>query len=419
MDEQRLRERPWLRRWFLIQLVLEIAIMGTWTGIQDLQGGQHLVALVQAGGLLILFLLGLWLLSRREQRLPELGRFKRWLYRTNHYLQAIILIAFLPTILQQALRLLAKVNVQGDAFLIGALVIYMVMFIPMAVFALGQIQSLLGRLLMLFFGFFDIVFSTNVLTGGGLTYSHWLVTVAESGVVGALAFVVTIGIAMQCWGFSWPSIRLSKSARWWVLILIALISVWFVIFNAFSTGDSWKNIWYAYAFHVKAPTLEMILGGIEPGIAEEWLMRFAVLGLLLQACRRFRHPVAWAVIISSLLFGLVHVTNILGGQPALATLDQVLSAAAIGSLLAAIYLYTKSFLWPVLFHAGVDSLEFVSSGSQSMTSPSGAFDWQITLAINLVFIVAAIFLLTGKRGVTVRENFPDLTISTAKKRLKH
>lgn len=418
MQEQSLSTRSYLRWWFLIQLILESAIILTWNGVRVAKGTNQLVGLVEASGTLLLFLLGGFLLSRKEEHLGDSGRFRRWLYQINHYLQAVLLIMFLPTLLQQLVRLLAMIGIRGDGMLIAALVIYAVMFVPMAVFALGRIGSLLGRLVMLFFGFFDLVFSTNVLTGGG-TYSHWLVTVADSGIVGALAFVIAIGVAMQSWGFSWPSFRLSKTAEWWVLGLIVLVAGWFIIFNAFSSGDSWKNIWYAYDFHMKAPTLEMILGGIEPGIAEEWLMRFAVLGLLLSACRRFRQPVAWAVIISSVLFGLLHVTNLLGGQPALATLDQTLSAAAAGSLFAAIYLYTKSFLWPVLFHAGVDSLEFVSSGSQSMTSPTGAFDWQISLAVNILFILVAIFLLTGKRGQTVKDNFPELTISTAKKRLKH
>jgi len=104
----------------------------------------------------------------------------------------------------------------------------------------------------------------------------------------------------------------------------------------------------------------------------------------------------WAVVLSSALFGLWHVTNTLAGQSWSATLEQMIFAASLGAFLAVSYLYSGSLLVPMLIHAGVDILSMMASGSQSMAKPD-AFEWQTILFTVIVFGLLTIFFLTGKR----------------------
>ncbi len=140
----------------------------------------------------------------------------------------------------------------------------------------------------------------------------------------------------------------------------------------------------------------MFLGGLEPGIAEEWLYRYAVLTLLLVAFKRSRFQLDAAVWISGTLFGLWHVTNALAGQAWMATVEQMVFAATLGYFLAVAYLYTGSILVAMGIHAAIDILSMMASGSQTMVVPD-AFEWQTIAFTVVVFVALTIFFLTGAR----------------------
>ncbi|WP_420915100.1 CPBP family intramembrane glutamic endopeptidase [Lactobacillus rizhaonensis] len=55
------------------------------------------------------------------------------------------------------------------------------------------------------------------------------------------------------------------------------------------------------------------------GIAEEWLMRFCVLSILLKLLQNSRYQIIGAVLLDGLIFGILHIANLIE-QPIPATI---------------------------------------------------------------------------------------------------
>ncbi len=104
------------------------------------------------------------------------------------------------------------------------------------------------------------------------------------------------------------------------------------------------------------------------GLAEEGLLRGVVLQALLPGGPRR------AVLVSSVLFGLAHATNILTGAPVETTAVQVLENSFLGVAIAGAYLYAGT-IWPVVvLHTFIDLSDGAGRGfalppPQSPTGP--------------------------------------------------
>lgn len=380
-----------LRRWYLGQLVV---LMGAaLLQLLIIQNGDYFAT----GGLLLilLFLGGLLPVFETGTDYRDWPRFRR----VNHYFQAIFQFTLMPFLLMNLVVMLKRWTPLDEQGLIAVAFFYLMwLFVPIGYVTMGPVKSLIGRILLLI----SVVFSG--LIGAQATFMALPLLkapavfnlVSDSGVLGAIGFVVTVGLLATVWGFHWPSWRLAKQADWRWLALIGLAGVAFIIWNAFGVGETWRTTFTQFDFKLQALSWKMFLGGLEPGIAEEWLYRFAVLALLLKAFEHHRHQLDWAVGLSSGLFGLWHLTNALAGQSLAATVEQMIFAASLGSFLAVSYLYSGSLLVPITIHAGVDIFSMMASGSQTMTKPD-AFEWQTILFTVIVFGLITIFFLTGQR----------------------
>ncbi|WP_412988952.1 CPBP family intramembrane glutamic endopeptidase [Pediococcus siamensis] len=191
-----------------------------------------------------------------------------------------------------------------------------------------------------------------------------------------------------------PSFGFSKSASWFVTAFLIVFSVWYVIWNGFGDGNKLADVLTSYSFSMAKINLKMIFASLET-IVEEWIFRFGILTLLLRAFKN-HHQLEWAVGLNGLLFGLWHVTNGFAGQSWSATFEQMLSAGAAGMLFAAIYLYTRNFAFPVLFHFFNNFLGLSSSANMVMSAPT-SLDWVTTFGQVVVFSAIVWFLLSGKR----------------------
>ncbi|BDZ31819.1 type II CAAX endopeptidase family protein [Lactiplantibacillus sp. WILCCON 0030] len=379
------------RRWYLGQLVV---LMGAaLLQLLIVQNGDYFAT----GGLLliILFLGGLLPAYETGTDYRDWPHFRRF----NHYFQAIFQFTVMPLLVMNLVAMLSKWTPLDSQGLIAVAFFYLIfMFVPIGYVTMEPVKSLIGRILLLI----SVVFSG--LIGAQATMLAWPVLkapavfemVGNSGILGAFGFVLTVGVLLMVWGVRGPAWRLNQQADWRWLTLIGVVSVAFIIWNAFGAGESWQTTFTQFAFKLQAFSWKMFLGGLEPGIAEEWLYRFAVLGLLLRAFKQHRHQLDWAVGLSSGLFGLWHLTNALAGQALTATLEQMIFAASLGGFLAISYLYSGSILVPMTIHAGVDIFSMMASGSQTMAKPD-AFEWQTIIFTVIVFGLITIFFLTGKR----------------------
>lgn len=105
------------------------------------------------------------------------------------------------------------------------------------------------------------------------------------------------------------------------------------------------------------PTLALyliVLSFVATGPGEETLFRGGVQGVL----RRVFSPIP-AVVLSSALFGLAHVTAIVAASGVGGIWGYVLSTFLLGLILGSLYEYTKNLLIPVLVHGSYNALLFV------------------------------------------------------------
>lgn len=77
-----------------------------------------------------------------------------------------------------------------------------------------------------------------------------------------------------------------------------------------------------------------------------------------------------AIIGSSILFGIGHLTNLLSGQDFLMTLLQVTYAFLFGLVCAEIVAKTKSIIFPIVWHATHDFIAFLTDSEQNILSVS-------------------------------------------------
>ena len=96
------------------------------------------------------------------------------------------------------------------------------------------------------------------------------------------------------------------------------------------------------------------------GVSEEFLCRGIFYNVIFNKYRN----VHAAVLISSAVFGIMHLSNLLGGAPLDETLLQVFYAFAFGVLFAAVYVRCKNIWAVVLLHAFFD---FCSSAPEILT----------------------------------------------------
>jgi hypothetical protein len=123
------------------------------------------------------------------------------------------------------------------------------------------------------------------------------------------------------------------------------------------------------------------------GFAEEAIFRGAAL------CALRSKGIIRAVLLSSLIFGLLHFINLLNGADPLATVVQVVVAVLFGIAFAAPLLYTAS-IWPlVIIHALQDFISFWTMGNFTNTSTPPASEVLTTVILMLPFAAYGLWLI--------------------------
>lgn len=142
--------------------------------------------------------------------------------------------------------------------------------------------------------------------------------------------------------------------------------------------------------------LWFVLCMLAVGIAEELTFRGLMTRMIYEKYGYNPLGVWLSVIVSSLLFGAVHLINAIGGAAELSgVLVQMVGAAALGMCLAAIYLRTRSFWTVALLHGYMDVCALMSSGFytvDTMQELVGGYS-VANLISALLYSALAVFLL--------------------------
>lgn len=94
-----------------------------------------------------------------------------------------------------------------------------------------------------------------------------------------------------------------------------------------------------------------------------------------------------AIIVSSLTFGIGHITNLLNGQPVAETLMQIIFAVSVGFALVAIYYRGKSLVPCIVFHAVNNSLSVFEKTNAEIAASYSMTEVQFEMILVTVFIV--------------------------------
>lgn len=90
------------------------------------------------------------------------------------------------------------------------------------------------------------------------------------------------------------------------------------------------------------------------GVYEEFLCRGWLLNEFMERFGQNRKGVVYSVVLSALLFGFMHITNILAGQSVASTIAQIVMATVVGIYLGIVYLKTKNIWTVVILHGLYD-----------------------------------------------------------------
>ena len=211
--------------------------------------------------------------------------------------------------------------------------------------------------------------------------------------------VITIYLMRKLNVFNMSDFRLKNMGKGLLLGWVAIVGSIINFVTAFTQIPSASFITPNIP-HLLIVIFRPIIG---TGFFEEVFFRGLVLKLLLVAFGDSKKGMLKAALISSVIFGAVHITNAIFGAGLLPTISQFIYATAIGIFYAALYLRTRNLWVPILLHALINfstqifgaivSHEGFTELRAIVTEPSIAVFIISTLVMTVPFLIAGLVLL--------------------------
>ena len=201
----------------------------------------------------------------------------------------------------------------------------------------------------------------------------------EGGTVIGRIVVAAVLILLFHACFHWDKSFSGIALAWPVLIVVA----WNIVYHLMEGAG----------FVAASAIPGAILAGLAPGLFEEVIFRGIIIDRLLASGK----GVWYSLIVSALLFALVHLTNIVGMSLA-NVLVQVAYSLVIGLFLGAVYLASDDIAAVILAHASTDI-----SNQIFATSPSVSSVVMIVVFLDVLAVLAVYALqLTRKTAAEER-----------------
>ena len=144
--------------------------------------------------------------------------------------------------------------------------------------------------------------------------------------------------------------------------------------------------------------LTFLLSMMLVGVAEEFIFRGVVAETLLEHYGLSRAGIWKACVLSGVLFGAGHLTNLLGSEP-FGVLMQCLFAGALGTLFAAIYFRTGNIWVTVFLHGMMDISSMIIGGlygTVTMAESVSGYDASMLFSV-VLYLIPMAFLLRKKK----------------------
>lgn len=152
--------------------------------------------------------------------------------------------------------------------------------------------------------------------------------------------------------------------------------------------------------------ISLIVYAILIGLFEEIFFRGIIENELLECLSDNKKQILTSIILSGMIFGAVHLTNLFMGQDLLTTMMQFVQTTAIGILFGTIYYKTRN-IWALVFlHSFYDFAVFLSEANlilgcgyiENVPISITVFSMVSSLILSLVYIVYAFSLLESSKG---------------------
>lgn len=174
---------------------------------------------------------------------------------------------------------------------------------------------------------------------------------------------------------------------WWMWIAPAIVLA-AALLRIFGTD---------YGRYSVGVVIAIYLTGLCIGFAEELLTR----GLAVNLLRKGGYSERVVMLLSSLIFSLLHSVNLLTGQPPLTVLVTMGFTFVFGVAMYLTLRVTGSLIWPMLLHAITDPSTMLAVGGVDETH--GSVDQLASLAgastyLYLLLAIVAIFLVRDRVG---------------------
>jgi len=160
--------------------------------------------------------------------------------------------------------------------------------------------------------------------------------------------------------------------------------------------------------------INLVIYCIFIGITEEFLCRGWLQNEFIERFGNTKRGVITSIILSSLIFGLMHLTNVFAtSQGMFQTILQVLNATSLGFLLGIIYYKTKNIWSVITLHAFYDFCLLIGEMNLIKECSFGELTPGITFINCLAIVLLSVFWILTSILVVRKCNFPD---SKSKKR---
>lgn len=263
-------------------------------------------------------------------------------------------------------------------------------------------HPVLGYFLLMIFSFIvaaivssliDKALLANIIPGYAIKMEVNGMEVTEaSGLGNAIGSILAIGLFYIWFKPSFDGMLKKKDLLKGLLLLLPVIIV------------HWCGSFVSWAQFGTASVFLGFLRAFAPGFGEETAFRGLGVANYLRKDQTEKGVVTifW---LSSIVFGLAHISNALAGAPIMISIVQAAYAAGIGMVLGAVYLRTGN-LWPaIIAHMSLDFLEFVRGdlgSSGGIMSNMGVGDW-ITIAAGIIGIVWGLYLIRPSKRAEIVE----------------
>ena len=155
-----------------------------------------------------------------------------------------------------------------------------------------------------------------------------------------------------------------------------------------------------HSFRFKGITPEILRVSLTAGIVEELCFRHATVSTILKN-RNQKDQLLKIVFISSVFFGLLHLTNLVGGADPFSTILQILTASCLGIYFAVLYVRCGNLLPAIILHSLHDIYAISTSSEvteQGLIAGGVTFSSYVDLFCCIALAIYAIKYLLPEQG---------------------